>query len=108
MAESCLRRALEAIFDVGRHILAKEWGLGLTEYKKIAVQLRENGVLIRDEADLLSKLAGYRNRMVHFYHEIGPEELFRFCSNDLPDLERIVTAIWGWLSSHADKLDETL
>ena len=33
-AESCLRRALEALLDVGRHILAKGFGKGITEYKK--------------------------------------------------------------------------
>jgi hypothetical protein len=27
-AESCLRRALEALFDLGRHILAKGFGIG--------------------------------------------------------------------------------
>ena len=35
-AESCLRRGLEALFDLGRHILAKGFGLGISEYKEIA------------------------------------------------------------------------
>ena len=35
-AESCLRRALEALLDLGRHILAKGFGLGVSEYKEIA------------------------------------------------------------------------
>lgn len=30
-AESCLRRSLEALFDLGRHILAKGCGLGISE-----------------------------------------------------------------------------
>jgi uncharacterized protein YutE (UPF0331/DUF86 family) len=34
--ESCLRRALEALFDLGRHILAKGFGTGASEYKEIA------------------------------------------------------------------------
>ena len=36
-AESCLRRALEALFDLGRHILVKGFGLGSSEYKEIAI-----------------------------------------------------------------------
>jgi uncharacterized protein YutE (UPF0331/DUF86 family) len=32
-AESCLRRALEALFDLGRHILAKGFAVGVSEYK---------------------------------------------------------------------------
>lgn len=31
-AESCLRRGLEALLDLGRHILAKGLGLGGSEY----------------------------------------------------------------------------
>jgi uncharacterized protein YutE (UPF0331/DUF86 family) len=38
-AESCLRRSLEALFDLGRHILAKGYGSGVSEYKEIATRL---------------------------------------------------------------------
>lgn len=34
--ESCLRRALEAVLDVGRHILARRFAIGVSEYKQIA------------------------------------------------------------------------
>lgn len=32
-AESCLRRSLEALMDLGRHILAKGYGQGVSEYR---------------------------------------------------------------------------
>ena len=35
-AESYLRRALEALFDLGRHILAKAFATAPAEYKQIA------------------------------------------------------------------------
>ena len=38
--ESCLRRAMEASLDLGRHILAKGFGIGVSEYKEIAVFLQ--------------------------------------------------------------------
>jgi uncharacterized protein YutE (UPF0331/DUF86 family) len=38
-AESYLRRALEALLDLGRHILANGFGKGVTEYKQIARQV---------------------------------------------------------------------
>ncbi len=44
-AESCLRRGLEALLDLGRHILAKGFGQGVSEYKEIALRLGEHGVL---------------------------------------------------------------
>ncbi|MGD9346121.1 MAG: DUF86 domain-containing protein, partial [Candidatus Aminicenantes bacterium] len=71
-AESYLRRALEALFDIGRHILAKRFGAPVTEYKEISKSLFERKILHKKDADVLRKMAGYRNRMVHFYHEISP------------------------------------
>ncbi len=107
-AESCLRRALEALLDLGRHILAKGFGVGVSEYKEIAAVLRERGVLSPDEADLLRVLAGYRNRLVHFYHEVGPEELYEICRQRLADLERVAAAYRRWLREHPEWLNERL
>ncbi len=85
-AESCLRRALEALLDLGRHILAKGFGVAVTEYKEIALRLGDVGVLRKPEADLLRDMAGYRNRMVHFYHEVTPAELFSLARDRLGDV----------------------
>lgn len=108
MAESCLRRALEALLDLGRHILAKGFGLGVSEYKEIASKLGEQSVLSQEEARLLRVLAGYRNRMVHFYHEVGPDELYEVCAHELGDVEHIAEAYRQWLKEHEEWLDKTL
>lgn len=107
-AESCLRRALEALLDLGRHILAKGFGVGISEYKEIATALGERGVFSPDEAQLLRTLAGYRNRLVHFYHEVSPEELYEICSQRLSDLEKVASAYRRWLGEHPAWLNERL
>jgi len=45
-AESCLRRALEALLDLGRHILAKGFAVETSEDKEIARQLGTHGALL--------------------------------------------------------------
>ena len=107
-AESCLRRALEALFDLGRHILAKSFGHGISEYKQIASELEKAMVLSQDDAHLLRTLAGYRNRLVHFYHDVTFQELFEICTNNLGDLIRIREAFLEWIKSNPDKMDEIL
>jgi uncharacterized protein YutE (UPF0331/DUF86 family) len=69
-AESYLRRGLEALLDLGRHILAKGFGEAVSEYKAIAQGLGSAGVLQGGEVESLREMAGYRNRMVHFYHKL--------------------------------------
>ena len=107
-AESCLRRSLEALFDAGRHILAKGYGLGITEYRETASKLQEQGILSAEEASIMRTLAGYRNRLVHFYHEVSAEELYQICSQQLGDLEIVQNAYRRWLSEHPEKVDSSL
>ena len=107
-AESCLRRALEALLDLGRHVLAKGFGIAVTEYRDIAVQLQAQGVLSPADGDLLRVLAGYRNRLVHFYHEIDATELYDICIHHLNDLEQLCAAYRKWLRTHPELLDKKL
>jgi uncharacterized protein YutE (UPF0331/DUF86 family) len=107
-AESCLRRTLEALMDLGRHILAKGFGRGVSEYKEIASGLVEAKVLSPAQGDTLRTLAGYRNRMVHFYQEISDKELFEICSSQLSDITGASEAIRAWVKGHPDMIDQTL
>jgi uncharacterized protein YutE (UPF0331/DUF86 family) len=107
-AESYLRRALEALLDLGRHILARGFGHAVVEYKEIATALKSKNVLSEQECELLRMLAGYRNRMVHFYHEISEQELYDICSSQLEDIESVLGSITQWLKSHPDMIDHTL
>lgn len=85
-AESYLRRSLEVIFDIGRHILAKGGHIELAqEYKSIARGLKEIKVIDPPLEQKLVNMAGYRNRMVHFYDPITDDELYRIISRELGD-----------------------
>ncbi len=105
-AESYLRRGIEALLDIGRHILAKGFAVAASEYKEIGPRLAENGVLGREDGLLLRRIAGYRNRMVHFYSEVSARELYSLCTTHITDLERLCDAFVDWLRRNPDKLDE--
>ena len=107
-AESCLSRALEALMDLGRHISAKSFGRGITEYKEIASVLKEGGVFDDESYLRFRTLAGYRNRMVHFYHEISDHELFEICTCQLSDIPETATIIKVWTHHHQEIMDEKL
>lgn len=95
-AESLLRRAIEALLDVGRHILAKGFGAPVSEYKAIADELGARGVLDAETAGLLRVLAGYR-RLVHFYADVTPQELHEICRDRLGDLEAVADGQRRWV-----------
>ena len=107
-AESYLRRGIEALLDLGRHILAKGFAVAATEYKEIGPKLAGQGVLTEDQGKLLRQIAGYRNRMVHFYHEVTREELYGLCTKDLEDIEGILDAMVEWLRANPEKIDQKI
>ncbi len=107
-AESYLRRALEALLDLCRHILAKGLGQGVAEYKEVATALQGTAILDVESARLLREMAGYRNRIVHFYHEIADDELFEICTRQLTDIEAIRERLLSWLRAHPDLMDTRL
>jgi len=62
----------------------------VVEYKEIAKRLFEKSVLSADEAEWMRKMAGYRNRMVHFYREVSAEELHEICLNRLGEIRTLL------------------
>ncbi len=98
--ESFFRRCLEAIFDIGRHILVKGYSFKSLEYKEVSQELGDKGVISPGYAEILIKMAGYRNRMVHLYKEISDEELFDIITKDLNDIERFLVEIQGFLERY--------
>jgi uncharacterized protein YutE (UPF0331/DUF86 family) len=95
-AESFLRRAIQGLFDVLRHLLAKGYGQGALEYKELARLAAEKG-LIHDPAlaEVLRKLGGFRNRLTHFYQEVTAAELYGILRDEIGDVEGIVAELRG-------------
>jgi uncharacterized protein YutE (UPF0331/DUF86 family) len=90
-ADSLLRRGIEAIFDTARHLLAKRFGIGALEYRAIAREAVDKRLITDPELGRrLFEIAGYRNRLVHHYEDVTPEELYRILCDDLGDLERAI------------------
>ncbi|MHB8232664.1 MAG: type VII toxin-antitoxin system HepT family RNase toxin [bacterium] len=91
--ESYLRRSLEAVFDAGRHIVSKLYGIKEPEYKLIAKELGSRGVVTEALSLKLYAMAGYRNRMVHFYNEIKEGEIYEIMINHLGDFDEFIKEI---------------
>jgi uncharacterized protein YutE (UPF0331/DUF86 family) len=105
--DSYLRRALEALLDLARHLLAKGFGRAPAEYAEVARQLGEVGILDAPSASRLTVMARYRNRMVHFYDEISDDELYGILSRELTDIEGVVAALTRWLAAHPEHMTRT-
>ena len=94
LSQFYLRQALEGVFHIGEHILSRLNGGRATEYKEIARLLSEKRIVDKTFADTrLKAMAGYRNRLTHFYAEITPEEIYAILKNNLGDFDIFLKAI---------------
>ncbi|MFH1099032.1 MAG: DUF86 domain-containing protein [Candidatus Uhrbacteria bacterium] len=109
VAEYHLHRALEGVFNIGNHILARiPGGAGVSKYRDVARLLGEKHIVPQEFADgVLQKMAGYRTRLVHFYAEITPQETYRTIREDLGDFETFLRAIRDFLE-HPERFGLTV
>jgi uncharacterized protein YutE (UPF0331/DUF86 family) len=89
-ADSYFRRALEGLFDAARHVLAKAYGQAGLEYRQVARECVDRGLVT--DAGLgarLTQMAGFRNRLTHHYDEVTPEEMFGLLDTGPSDIEAV-------------------
>jgi uncharacterized protein YutE (UPF0331/DUF86 family) len=106
--ESFLRRSLEGLLDLGRHVISKGFGKVVPDFASVADELAARGVLTPQSAAKLRLMARYRNRMVHFYDEIRPPELYGILARERGDLTEILTALQSWVAAHPELRDDEL
>ncbi len=106
--ESFLWRSLEGLFDLGRRVLSKGFGKVVPDYASVADELAADGVLPPETAAKLRLMARYRNRMMHFYDEIQPGELYGILARQRGDVEEVLVAIQRWLAAHPESCDDEL
>ena len=86
IAEHHFRRALEGVLTIGTHIVSR-LPEKTKDYQDVIVALGKHGIIPKDFAEKNKKLAGYRNRMVHLYWEVMPEELHGIIGEHVGDLD---------------------
>jgi uncharacterized protein YutE (UPF0331/DUF86 family) len=97
-AERGLQVGIEICLDLGHHLIA---GLGLprpTEYREVFRILGEAGVIAPEFAARLEPMAAFRNRLVHVYADVDPEQVYEFLRVNRSDLEDFARAIARFVS----------
>ena len=88
--ESLVRRALEALLDTARHLLAKGFGVAALEYREIARLAVERDLVQGPQlGEAFRQMAGFRIRLTHHYEEVTDAELFGILTQRLGDIEAV-------------------
>ena len=96
-AERFLHLAIEAINDIGNHIIADD-ALGMVDsYRDIPTILAEKGIINQTQREKWIRMIGFRNTLVHEYIEIDREIVYQVLRENLADIEGLMQVFAKYL-----------
>ncbi len=93
LAEHYLRIALEAMLDLGNHLIAARGLKKPLTLRQIPIILAESNVLDQELGSRLARAAGLRNRLVHEYADLDHAVIHASLAQDLADLAEFAIAL---------------
>lgn len=96
-AERCVQLAIQAMLDIGSHIISDQQLERPARYDNVFSILAANQVIANDLATRLRGLAGLRNILVHGYLEVDRRRLRELMVDGLPQFEEYARQIVEFL-----------
>lgn len=84
-AKYLLQTTIEAMIDTANHIIARERFEAPGSAAQAFQILKERQVIKGESYKTYSLMAKFRNRIVHIYNEVDPEEIYKIVQNNLED-----------------------
>lgn len=97
--ERTLHLAIEACLDIGQHIIANEGLRPPEDNKTVFVVLHEARIVPDDLLEHLTRMAQFRNLIVHDYARIDHATVFGILKRHLGDFDAFAQAIVMYLRS---------
>ncbi len=93
---------VEACIDIANHIIAAERLERAEEYARMFVVLGKNGIISEKLAENLSKMARFRNLLIHRYGEVNAEYIVEIVNKHLKDVIEFMKYIKKFMETEKD------
>jgi uncharacterized protein YutE (UPF0331/DUF86 family) len=97
--------SIEAAIDIAHHLISKRGFRAPNDYADTFKVLADSGVLERDFASELEKMALFRNRLVHIYWDVDVVEIWKILQTRLGDFEKYISQVGKYLANSRDYED---
>ena len=102
-AERCLEVIIQAMLDIGGHIISARQLGQPSRYDEIFAILGQHGVIDEELAERLRGLAGLRNILVHAYLELDRARVQKLVADDLGHFEEDVSQVVDFMDETDDR-----
>ena len=93
IARSRLLTGIEAALNVCYHLAAKKLNQVPEDYAECFIGLGRAGLISKDLASRLARMAKFRSRLVHLYWDIDYGQVYEIICNDLGVLESFMNEV---------------
>lgn len=109
-AERILQTAIESCLNIGNRLISLlqfEQPVQTPEsYADIFIIMRNLKIIDSEFSEQLVKMAKFRNRLVHLYWDLDPEETYRILHENVEDLKKFQNIVVDFLNKRdAEKKD---
>lgn len=95
--ERLLQVAIEAVIDIGCHVISALKLKAPSTYAEIAEILASKGIISDDVKEEIASMIRFRNLLVHGYAKLDPERLADMLERRLDDFDHFKEEIIQWL-----------
>ena len=96
--------AIQNVLDITAHILAAEGWNDWDEYRELGPKLAAHGVIPAQLGQVLARMAGFRNLLIHEYAVIKTNRMRDYLRHHLDDFDDFAAAIQKYLRRPARKM----
>jgi uncharacterized protein YutE (UPF0331/DUF86 family) len=89
-SERNLQKIIEAFVDIGKMLISDKKLREPMNNREVFLILEEKGIFSSEFMDLVDKMIGLRNVIVHGYNRINDEIIFGILKKNLKDIERLM------------------
>ena len=96
--ERTLQISIECCFDVVHHIISDKGFREPNSYADAFTVLAEQGILSQESVNEFQMMAQFRNKIVHYYEKIDPEQVYAIFKGKLQTFESFRKQISEWVA----------
>jgi len=85
--------AIQGVIDLCHHIVARLYGKVPDEYGECFLILKDKGMIDTEFAVKLKTMAGFRNILIHLYHEVDDRRVYKHLTEDVWIIEKFLEVI---------------
>ena len=99
LAERYLQLSIETVLDIGNHIISRLEFSKPETYQEIIITLGKESILPMNFAEKISKMAGFKNILIHNYLEIDRSLVYNYLQENIQDFNEFIKYILKFLNS---------